>query len=213
MAARSRFQVGRNASGAKVLMNPMTDELWSSIFDAPPAGAPWKAFARRGEASQLAYTPSSAPIGACPGSLNGGLAIAAGDLDLSAGGNKALTVDLGSFGAGFLYWIVAGLAGCTPGLPIITPQGQNTGFTLPVNEDPEGLLQYTILHPNDPALLPSLGFTGANGQATCTVTIPAATDPNLAGYNIHFAAMIFQLVGAQPVLLGTTNAVIKALVA
>jgi len=122
-------------------------------------------------------------------------------LPLSTGGVHRLALDGGSAAAGDVYWIFGSATGTSPGIP--GPAG-----TLPLNPDP--YLAFTVGHPNQGPLGTTLGLLDADGIGRASVTIPAATDPSLAGVELNHAGVVL-----DPLTLATeqvTNAVAVELV-
>jgi FG-GAP repeat len=122
-------------------------------------------------------------------------------LSLSLGGQQLLSLNAGITGSDLRYWILGSASGTSPGIPL------PAGWLLPLVED--AYLQFTLQTPNSPYLPESLGALSVIGQTQTVFTLPAGTDPALAGIAIHHAFVAFEpLTGllhavsnAAPVLL------------
>jgi len=102
-----------------------------------------------------------------------------GSLSLSAGGTQAFTLDAGLDRAGDVYWIFGSATGTSPGTDL------GGGLTLPLNFDP-----YFALTLGSPFAAPFSGFLGVldgSGEASAALLLPPASDPSLAGLELHHA--------------------------
>ncbi len=102
-------------------------------------------------------------------------------ISLAAGGSAQLQMDAGAAHAGMSYAMLGSHTGTSP--------GQNGyGIHLPLNDG-----QYFQLTFTNPGFGIFSGFRGAldgAGQATAAVTLPAGTNPALAGLTIHHAFVV-----------------------
>jgi hypothetical protein len=116
------------------------------------------------------------------------------ELSLASGGTHSFDLSGGAEHAGEIAWLLGSFSGTTPGLT-------SMGFTLPLN--PDAYFVLTVSHPNQPPLAGSLGLLDATGHREASLTVPAVTDPSLAGVVVHHAW--FALQGLQVSLV--SNAV------
>jgi len=118
------------------------------------------------------------------------LAGSVASISLSAGGSQVLDLKAGLARADDSYWMLGSLSGTAPGTPL-------GAFVLPLNAD--AYFNFTINHPDTDPLLTSLGTLSGNGSATSTFTLPAGSNPALAGAEVNHAYVAW-----DPVTLGIT---------
>ena len=119
-------------------------------------------------------------------------------VSLSAGGTQVLGLRPGSAFAGNFHWLLGSEAGTTPGIDL----GEHV---LPLN--PGAYLTLTLLAPNLPPLSGSLGTLDAAGQASAAFSLPAGTDPALAGVVLHHAFVALDFSSPVPAISLASNAV------
>jgi len=105
-------------------------------------------------------------------------------VSLSAGGAQQLQLDAGAQHAGALYLLLGSASGTTPGVPY-------GGSVVPLN--PDAYFTWSLGNPNAAPLAHSLGVLGANGKAQAQWSLPAATNPSLAGIELHHAYALIEL--------------------
>ena len=113
------------------------------------------------------------------------LQAAAATLSVSAGGSVKFDIDFGSLLANEIFLIVGTASGTSPGTPL------GGGLVAPINID-----VYTnalLAAPNTLPVVPSYGGLDALGKAYSFFTLPAASDPVLAGLLLHHAVLAIQL--------------------
>lgn len=103
-------------------------------------------------------------------------------LSTGFGGVQTLSQDGGSNRAGYPFLVVGSASGTTPGIFY-------DGLPIPLNYD--NYTTETLINPNGGALGNSLGTLDACGRAETTVTVPAGTDPSLAGVQVNHCTLIF----------------------
>jgi PKD repeat protein len=101
-------------------------------------------------------------------------------LSLATGGAQTLTIASTPATAGLTYFVLGSFSGTAPGVSAF-------GLTLPLNIDP----YFNALAANPGAIVAgSLGTLDSLGTATATVTLPAGSDPSLAGAVVHHAYLV-----------------------
>ena len=123
-------------------------------------------------------------------------------VSLSAGGTQSLDLASGSDAAGAWYWIVGSATGTTPATVI-------GALSLPLVVD--AYFQLTLQHPNSPPLASSLATFDAEGRASASFSLPAGSDPGLAGVTLYHAYGAFTF-GVFPEVFGSSNATAVTLV-
>ena len=118
-------------------------------------------------------------------------------LSLSAGGFQDLTIDVGPDYAGDFYLVLGTLSGTQPGFVYET-------FQVPLNTDV--YFAHTLTSPNAPPLSGQFGVLDANGIGLTRFTLPAGTQPALAGTVVDHAAFVIDS-GPIPLLTVVTNPV------
>jgi hypothetical protein len=107
---------------------------------------------------------------------------------VTTGAQVQLTLRAGAASALDVFVILGSASGTVPGLadPV-------TGLVLPLNFDP----YFELLYVSSGAgiVAPFFGFLDANGNATATVTVPAATNPSLVGLHLDHAYLTIDLFG------------------
>lgn len=153
----------------------------AGAYFADPAGA----------SSGAAYVWEQADEGcltALPVSASVG---AGGTVEFFLTGGKAHEADV--------YLVLGSLTGTSPGIPF-------GSHVLPLNFD-----EYTLITLTNPTVITDgVGFLGTAGQGQATLTVPAGTNPGLAGLTVHHAFLL-----ADPATLfvvQTSNAAPTALV-
>jgi PKD domain len=127
-------------------------------------------------------------------------------IGLASGGTQFLYVDGSALNAGAQYLVLGTTAGTAPGLAL-------GPFTLPIQPDPApgGYFWRTLLTPNTPPLLSSLGVLDVDGRATAAFSLPPLQHTALSGTVLHHAVLGFKSVPtfsiafiseAVPLLLG-----------
>lgn len=99
-------------------------------------------------------------------------------ISVSAGGSQAMSLWAGDDQAGNIYVVLGTASGTTPGLPV-------GNKTLPLNID--AYFNATLTNPYSGAIQPAFATLDADGRAAATLTLPAASDPVLAGLSLHHA--------------------------
>lgn len=123
-------------------------------------------------------------------------------IPLSIGGTQQLFLTAGAPFAGESYFVGGTLSGTSPGLPF-------GGVIVPLNQDPYTLL--TLNNPNQPPLLNGFGTLDGSGWALAQFTLPAGSNPGLAGLTAHHAYITLNL--TTLVVSGVSNAASCQLVA
>jgi hypothetical protein len=118
-------------------------------------------------------------------------------VSVSAGGVQVLQMSVGAQHAGKSYQVLGSVSGTAPGIT-------HTGVNVPLN--PDAYLIFTLLNPNSPLLNGSGGVLNSLGQATAVFTLPAASDPSLAGLVVNHAGIVLDLAGGFVVVADATNA-------
>ena len=98
------------------------------------------------------------------------------EISLAAGGTQGWSLLGGAKRAGDLYLVLGTLTGTSPGLPL-------GAVTIPLNLDP--WFNFTLSKPGQPPLSGTLGFLDSEGAGNAAITLPAGTDPALAGLLLH----------------------------
>jgi hypothetical protein len=104
------------------------------------------------------------------------------DLSLAAGGAQVMSLTAGAAFANGAYWLAGTASGTWPGIPF-------GGFLIPLNPDPYFLM--TVATPGTGTFTNNLGVLDASGAATVTFTLPAASDPSLAGLGLDHAFVVY----------------------
>ncbi len=104
------------------------------------------------------------------------------ELSLSSGGPISLEIQASSEQAGRVY-LLLGSAGGTSPAPVID------SHLLPLNPTDSYFLR-TLKSPNTAPLSNSLGVLDGSGAASATFTLPAGTDPALAGLELNHAFLV-----------------------
>jgi len=110
------------------------------------------------------------------------------------GGMQTLTLDAGAARAGSLHWLVGSASGTTPGFLI-------NGFFAPLN--PDAWFNFTLLSPNLPPYVNTLGSFDFHGRSTATISVPALV-PGIVGISLHHAFAAFDNTGT---MVAVSNAV------
>jgi hypothetical protein len=97
------------------------------------------------------------------------------------GGTLDLALDFGANTGSKLYLVLGSLSGTSPGIPI-----SGALFPLPLN--PDAYFNYTLANHSVP-LSSSFGVLDPSGKGTAKFTLPALSDPTLAGLVAHHAAI------------------------
>ena len=116
-------------------------------------------------------------------------------ISLSAGGSQALSINFGDQHAGDVYWVFGSATGTSPGLNFGGP-------ILPLNFD--GYFNLTLTRPNAGIFSNFIGMLNGQGEATAGLSIPAASDPSLAGVVLQHAVTVSEMLGT---IDATSNAV------
>ena len=104
-------------------------------------------------------------------------------VSLSTGGTQLLSLSAGPSQALRIFLLLGSASGTSPGIPV-------DGFLVPL-AIPDPYFNFTLLHPNTKPLSNSVGTLTATGQALATFTVPAGTDPSLAGLILNHAYVVF----------------------
>ncbi|TAJ16226.1 MAG: VCBS repeat-containing protein, partial [Planctomycetota bacterium] len=99
---------------------------------------------------------------------------------LAAGGTRKLYVDAPAH-AFQPYWVLGSLSGASPGIDV-------AGAHVPLN--PDAYFLWTLTAPNQAPLSKFAGVLNSVGDRTASLTLPAGTDPALAGIVAHHAAVV-----------------------
>ncbi len=134
----------------------------------------------------VTYIVGVAPLSAAPPTLS-----------LSAGGVQDMTIDVGADYAGDFYLVLGSLSGTQPGFVYET-------FQVPLNADV--YFAQTLTSPNAQPLSQQFGVLDANGIGLTRFTLPAGTQPALAGTVVDHAAFVIDS-GPIPLLTVVTNPV------
>lgn len=110
-------------------------------------------------------------------------------ISVTSGGVQTLSLLAGAEHAQLPYLMLGSLSGDSPGFPL-------DGKLLPLNVDP--YLTYTLTAPNTGPYAGAFGTLDAQGQATCTFTVPANAPPSLQGVSFWHAYVVIKL---EPSLL------------
>jgi hypothetical protein len=120
-------------------------------------------------------------------------------IDLAVGGTQVLTVDTGTPA---FYLVLGSASGTAPGFGV-----PGTGLTLPLNFD--AYTSLTLTGANQAPFGNTFGLTGANGQATATITVPVLVGvPDLDLFHAFVeldpvSAAVTGVSNAEPLLLRT----------
>jgi len=117
-------------------------------------------------------------------------------LTVTGGGTHDLALDAGPAHSGRFYRVLGSLTGVAPGTAV-------DDVLLPLDTD-----AYSLFVLDAPGSAPFDGFAGfldGGGRAGASVTLPAASDPALAGTVLYHAAGVFEL--STPAMVLATNAV------
>ena len=105
-------------------------------------------------------------------------------MSLTDGGTVELNAVTGTANAGDFYWILGTTSGTSPGFSI-------QGFDVPLN--PIG--PYFNLTSNLEGLMNNFGTLDSDGNGQATLTLPAGTNPVLAGVTAHHVVAAFDASG------------------
>lgn len=142
------------------------------------------------------FTPVAGHVGTVD-LFVGGLSGTPGSISLSAGGTQSLVVNAPPSVAGQPYLLLGSLTGTAPGIPL-------DGLVIPLNVD--GYTIATLLAPNAPPLAGSFGLLGPNGDALASFTLPPGAAPQLAGFTVAHAYVVFSLPPQVPVAVFVSEA-------
>jgi len=127
------------------------------------------------------------------------LAASTDALSLSAGGSVAFTLRPGAAFAGDYYWMLGSASGTAPGTPL-------GAVVVPLVYDPYFAL--ALFQPFAGVFTGFLSLVDPLGEAAAGLTLPAASDPSLAGVTLHHAYVTADVLGqadfvsnAQPLTL------------
>lgn len=109
------------------------------------------------------------------------LTVDAANISLSAGGTANFSLDAGAANAGRIHLMLGSVTGTSPGLPV-------GGLTIPLVLD--GYTNYTLANPTSPPLSGGFGVLDGSGTGAASFTLPAASDPALAGITLHHAYIL-----------------------
>jgi hypothetical protein len=113
-----------------------------------------------------------------------GMAADVHGISLASGGTQTISLDAGPVFSGQTYWVLGTVTGTSPGLVF-------GGAFIPLNFD--AYTNVTINSPNLGLLGSTLGTLDGAGRATSTITLPPASDPSLAGVDVHHAFVVIDL--------------------
>ncbi|MFT5286826.1 MAG: hypothetical protein ACI8TQ_002999 [Planctomycetota bacterium] len=108
-------------------------------------------------------------------------------ISLSAGGLQSMILEGGASRAGWFYFMLGSFTGSAPGINF------GGGVLLPLNFD--AYLNLTLTKPGLGAFGGFRGMLDGTGQALSTFTIPAGTDPSLAGVTLNHAYLAASVLG------------------
>ena len=120
------------------------------------------------------------------------LTVDTASLSLSAGGTANFSLDAGAANAGRLHLLLGSVTGTAP----VTTVG---AVDIPLVIDAYTL--FTLANPTAPPLVGALGFLDGQGTGAASLSLPAGTDPALAGVTLHHAYLL-----PLPVLDFSSNA-------
>jgi hypothetical protein len=99
-------------------------------------------------------------------------------VSLSQGGAQAFQIGACPQHAGDLYFLAGSMTGTSPGFAF-------GGQSVPLN--PDVYFFYTLTHPGTPPLATSFGVLDAWGKGAASFSLPAASEPALAGFVLNHA--------------------------
>ncbi|QDU69410.1 hypothetical protein [Engelhardtia mirabilis] len=126
------------------------------------------------------------------------LTVDTASISLSAGGSAGFALDAGAANAGRVYLMLGSVTGSSPATTV-------GGLDIPLVIDAYTL--FTLANPTAPPLIGALGFLDGQGAGTAGFSLPAGSDPALAGIDLHHAYLL-----PLPVLDFASNAVSFSLV-
>lgn len=105
------------------------------------------------------------------------------EVSLANGGTQTLELNAGPVNAGGIYFLLGSTSGQTPGFSF-------DGVLVPLMPDP--YFTQTLAQPNVPPFSNSFGTLDGAGKATAQITLPAGSNPALAGYELHHAYVLLE---------------------
>ena len=120
-------------------------------------------------------------------------------ISLSAGGTQNFEAFGGVENTGDIYFLLGSVSGTAPGLPL-PPVG-----VLPLNFD--AYTNLTLTAPNTPPLSGSFGTLNGDGKFNAALSLPAGSNPNLAGVVANHAYVVLDLSTGVPAIVKISNAV------
>ena len=118
-------------------------------------------------------------------------------ISLSAGGTQPMSLFEDPAKAGDFYWVFGSVTGTSPGIPF------GGGVLLPLNFDP--YFNLTLTKPFLGIFGAFLGVLDASGRATPSLTIPAGSDPGLAGVVLYHAVVTTSVIGTAEAATGAID--------
>ncbi|MHC4261196.1 MAG: hypothetical protein ACYSWX_01625 [Planctomycetota bacterium] len=109
------------------------------------------------------------------------LTIDGASISLASGGTLNFGLDAGAANAGRLHVMLGSVTGTSPALNF-------GGLEIPLVLDAYTL--FTLNQPTSPPIVGGFGLLDGAGQNTASFTLPAATDPALAGFTLHHAYVL-----------------------
>lgn len=172
-----------------VAQNGSPQVLASGSLSAPTQAGDYTLSISNGDANGVRLGETGVPFYAvdavCPGTVTGltvkvrSLTGNASSISLLSGGTQTLSLDAGSANAGKIYFMAGGVSGTSPGFTVAP------GLVYPINID--ALTLYYLANPNTAPLLNGLNVLNGQGKGTAFFTLPAASDPSLAGIGVDHA--------------------------
>jgi hypothetical protein len=163
--------------------------LASGSLTAPAVAGDYTLSLSNADANGIRLGETGSPFWAvdavCPGTVTNltlkvrSLVGNVGTISLLAGGTQTLSLDAGTANAGKIYFMAGGVSGTSPGFPL------GPGLVVPINVD--ALTLYYLANPNTPPLLNGLNVLNGLGKSTAFFSLPAASDPSLAGIGVDHA--------------------------
>ncbi|QDU65741.1 hypothetical protein [Engelhardtia mirabilis] len=127
----------------------------------------------------------------------------AANLSLAAGGTVSLRLAANTALAGDAYVLLGSASGTAPGVEV-------GPLTLPLN--PDAYTTLTLTSPTSGPIAGAFGLFGADGLAAASLTLPAATDPVLAGLTFDHAFLTWSSADPGAGFLSVSNPISLTLI-